>query len=114
MKNSVINFVKDFFDNGSSLRLINHTNIALIPKIDHPDSVDNFRPSSLYNVVYKVITKIIVNRLKPILEQLISHNQGAFAHGRSIHDNILIAHELFCSFRNRKGRMGEMAVILDL
>lgn len=114
VKNSVISLVKDFFVSGSSLRLINHTNIALIPKIDHPELVDNFRPISLCNVIYKIITKIIVNRLKPILNQLISHNQGAFAPGRSIHDNILISHELFCSFKNKKGKLGQMAVKLDL
>lgn len=61
----VIDLVRDFFTNGSSLNLINHTNIALIPKVDNPETVSNFRPISLCNVTYKIITKIMVNRLKP-------------------------------------------------
>ena len=114
VKDSVISLVQDFFANGTSLRLINHTNIALIPKIDHLEYVDNFRPIRLCNVIYKIVTKILVNRLKPILNQIISQNQGAFAPNRSIHDNILIAHELFSSFKNKKGKTGQMAVKLDL
>lgn len=106
--------VKDFFSIGSSLRLINHTHIALIPKVDNPEVVSNFRPISLCNVTYKIITKIMVNWIKPLLTYCISINQVAFAPGRSIQDNILIAHETFSSFKGRKGRNGAMAIKLDL
>lgn len=51
---SVISLIKDLFNNGTSLRLINHTNIVLIPKIDKPKTVSNYRPISLYNVSYKI------------------------------------------------------------
>lgn len=54
--------------------------------------------------------KIIVNRLKPILEQLISHNQGVFAPGKSIHNNIFIVHELFCSFKNTLGNLDSIMI----
>ncbi|KAB2596570.1 Cleavage and polyadenylation specificity factor subunit 1 [Pyrus ussuriensis x Pyrus communis] len=53
----VVNLVKDFFNNGSSLSLINHTNIAIIPKVENPELVSNFRPISLCNVTYN--TKIL-------------------------------------------------------
>ncbi|KAL6209023.1 hypothetical protein ACLB2K_019966 [Fragaria x ananassa] len=63
---------------------------------------------------YKIITKIMIKRLKPLLEKCISKNQGAFAPGRAIQDNILIAHEIFSDFHRRTGRNSAMAVKLDL
>lgn len=98
----------------SCLKLINHTKISLIPKVENPETVNNFRPFSLCNVTYKIITKLIVNRLQPIIEKCISNNQGAFAPKRSIHDNILIAHEILSTFKRRKGRMGAIVIKLDL
>lgn len=87
----ITNMVKDFFSTCSSLRLINHTHIALIPKVDNPKVVSNFRPISLCNVTYKIITKIMFNQIKPLLTHCIFRNQGAFAPGRSIQDNACLA-----------------------
>ena len=74
---SMVNLVKDFFNNGSSLSLINHTNIAIIPKVENHELVSNFRPISLCNVTYN--TKILVSRIKPLLNNCISKKPGAFA-----------------------------------
>lgn len=63
---SVVNLVKDFFNSGSSLKLINHTNIALIPKVENPELVFNFRPISL--CTYKIITTILVSRITPLVK----------------------------------------------
>lgn len=73
-----IQLVKNFFVNNLLLNPINHTNIVLIPKVDKPEVVNHFRPISLCNVVYKIITKIIITKLRPILSKCISANQGAF------------------------------------
>ncbi|XP_020426494.1 uncharacterized protein LOC109950787 [Prunus persica] len=66
-KHLLYQLVNDFFVNNIPLNPINHKNIALIPKIDNPESVDHFRPISLCNVVYMVIIKIVITRLQPIL-----------------------------------------------
>lgn len=76
--------------------------------------VNHFRPISLCNVSYKIISKTIVNRLRPLLAKCISKNQSAFAPSKSIFDNILIAHELFSNFGRKKCRRGDMAIKLDL
>ena len=71
-------------------KIINHTFIALIPKVNNPEKVSNFRPISLYNVIYKIISKVIANRLKPMLNSIISETQSVFIVDRLISNNILI------------------------
>lgn len=73
---------------------INATSISLIPKVDNPLMMKDFRPISCCNVTYKVITKILVRRLKPLLPSLISGNQSAFVQGKTIQSNILLIREL--------------------
>jgi hypothetical protein len=70
---------------------VNDTTIILIPKTDNPETLKDFRPISLCTVIYKVISKCMVNR--PILGEIISFNQSAFLPGRLITDNALVAFE---------------------
>ena len=82
---------------------LNHTFITLIPKVTYPEGVNHFKPISLCNVIYKIIFKILVNRLKPLMDKLITHFQNAFIKGRNIFDNILIAHEIMNDLRKKRG-----------
>ncbi|KAL0305148.1 UNVERIFIED_CONTAM: hypothetical protein Scaly_2995400 [Sesamum calycinum] len=84
----------DFFRSGRILRQLNHTIIALVPKSEHSPSVADYRPISCCNVIYKVITKIIADRLSPALVQLIDSSQAAFVGGQNITDNIFLAQEM--------------------
>jgi len=106
--------VKSFFHSGKILKQINHTFITLIPKCDNPSNTNHYRPISLCSTIYKIISKIITNRLKPLLQKLIHPLQGAFVADRAIQDNILIAHEIFHSFKSRKGLEDWMALKLDM
>jgi hypothetical protein len=93
LKAGIINGVKLFFLTGNMPEGVNDTAIVLIPKVDFPETMKDFRPISLCTVIYKIIAKCLVNRLRPILGDLISANQSAFVPGRLITDNAFIAFE---------------------
>ncbi|GLT80127.1 hypothetical protein SLA2020_515820 [Shorea laevis] len=88
--------------------------IALIPKGESPDVIQKFRPICLLNVAYKVLSKVIVNRLRPHLQHLIGPLQSSFLAGRSTTDNIILSQEAIHSMRRMKGRKGAMAFKIDL
>ena len=90
----------------------NSTFLALIPKEKEAKSFDRFRPISLCNIGYKIITKIMASRLKHILPNIILENQGGFVKGRKIWDNIILVQEVIHSSL-KDGDKG-MVVKLDL
>jgi hypothetical protein len=107
--------VKHFFETGNIPEGINDTVIVLIPKTNEADDIKDFRPISLCNVIYKVVSKCIVNRLRPLLQFLISETQSAFLPGRLISDNALIAFECFYHIqKNKKTEDNYCAYMLDL
>ena len=106
--------VSDCFNLGSEPRELNETLISLIPKVPNPVSMMQFRLISLCNTTYKVLSKILVQRLRGLLPDLVSPNQVAFVPGRQIQDNIIIAQEVFHKFKTMKGKTGYIAWKIDL
>ena len=111
----VVEVVLSALNSGGIPESQNFTFIALIPKIKVPKKVSNFRPISLCNVVYKLIAKVLVNRLKMILPYVVSDSQSAFLPGRLITDNVLVAFEtLHYLKRKTQGKARYMALKLDV
>jgi hypothetical protein len=93
----------------------NETTIVLIPKTKNPERITEYRPISLCNVLYKIISKVLVNRLKVILPNIISPTQSAFVPGRMITDNVLLAYEITHLMHTKMGgRDGLVAIKLDM
>lgn len=91
---------------------LNCTLIALVPKVEHPTSFSDFRPISLCNTMFKIVTKVISNRLKPILNHIILEEKSGFILGRSIVEGIIIAHEAIHTIRLAK--VDRMLIKLDI
>ncbi|KAL0439694.1 UNVERIFIED_CONTAM: hypothetical protein Slati_2452400 [Sesamum latifolium] len=98
----VCDAVTEFFQSGRLLKQINAMLLTLIPKVQLPLCVLDYRPISCCNVIYKAITKIIVKRMQRVLHLLINYSQNAFVPGRSISDNILLAQELLAGYNQSK------------
>lgn len=89
--------------------------MVLKPKVDTPQTLRDFRPISLCNVVYKIVSKVLSNRLKEVLPGLIDKVQSPFVAGRVIQDNMLIIFEIIHAMKNRRsGRRGDMAMKINI
>lgn len=94
IKGDIMRFISEFHRNGKLSRGINSTFIALIPKIDSPHRLNDFRPIALVGCLYKILSKVLANRLRLIIGRVVSETQTAFVKERQILDGILIANEL--------------------
>ncbi|GKC95261.1 sugar transport protein 13 [Tanacetum coccineum] len=103
IKKDVIKAVQELFINCTLLKELNHTIIALIPKVASPLKINDYRPISCCNILFKCISKIISNWMKDSLTMLISSNQSAFVPGRRITDNILLTQELMHNYHLDRG-----------
>ena len=105
MKEDILRVLFEFAKDGIIHGVTNETYICLIPKKANSSKVKDFRPISLVTSLYKIISKVLSNRLKGVLEDTISKNQGAFVAGRQILDVILVANEIVEDYR-KKGKEG--------
>lgn len=114
MSKGVLTTCLYILNNQGIIESLNHTFIALIPKVLKPRKVSEFRPISSCNVVYRIITKVISNRLKPILAYIISPTHSVFILNRLITDNIIISYECLQKIRYCKRKNGQVALKLDI
>ena len=94
LKEDVVHFLTEFHRNGKLSRGINTTFIVLTPKVDSPQHLNEYRPISLVGCMYKILAKVLANRLRKVVGSVISETQSAFVKNRQIMDGILIANEV--------------------
>lgn len=115
VEQDVYAMVHRFFHRGFILKELNLTNLVLIVKKECPETPGDFRPISLCNVTYRIISKVLANRLKDVIPSLISKFQNAFVKGRNISDNIILAGEmLHTSIRKRDPKSSGVVIRLTL
>ncbi|PKA50163.1 hypothetical protein AXF42_Ash020108 [Apostasia shenzhenica] len=110
----VLTVVHHFFSYGSMPKRWKDTLVVLIPKVQGAKLPSQFRSISLYTIIYKVITKILINQVKDVLNSLISQEQGAFVPGRGIADNCLLAQEILQKLASLKSSTGYMSIKVDM
>lgn len=112
IKQDILDVLEDSRRSKIVLKALNASFIALIPKQEKAMTSDRFKPIALCNVVYKIISKVIANRLKPLLLALDLEEQTRFVEGRQILNNIIQAHKIVHSLKSNK-QVG-MIMLLDL
>ncbi|KAL2901420.1 LINE-1 reverse transcriptase-like protein [Bienertia sinuspersici] len=115
LKDDTFQAATSFFNSGHLLKEMNQTHITLIPKGDSQEKASDFRPISLCNTSYKIISKCMVNRLKGIIRDIRGEFQNAFIPGRLMNDNCLLAHEFVNWVKHKKkGKLSAAVLKIDL
>jgi hypothetical protein len=90
------------------------TTIVLVPKVSKPEHLTNFKPISLCNVIYKVASKVLANRLKSFLSEIVSEEQSAFVPTKLITDNVLNAYECLHTTKRQQSKTPFFALKIDM
>ncbi|KAA3478413.1 LINE-1 reverse transcriptase isogeny [Gossypium australe] len=113
VKNDLFGLMSEFFIIGKLEKSINSSFITLIPKVENPIDISDFRPICLVSSLYKIVSKVLSRRLREIVEEVVTDTQCAFIRGRQIYDEVLIANELIHSVKKKGGDGGYLILKLD-
>ncbi|GKV26629.1 hypothetical protein SLEP1_g35894 [Rubroshorea leprosula] len=102
IKSDVVNFVQEFQEHGRLVRGSNASFIVLIPKTENPQGIEEYRPISLIGIMYKIIAKLLANRLRKLLPKVIGEQQMAFLEGRQLAEGVVIANEVIDEVKRKK------------
>ncbi|GLU23278.1 hypothetical protein SLE2022_393000 [Rubroshorea leprosula] len=102
IEKDVVEFVQEFSRNRKLVRGLNSSFIVLIPKKSNPVDLKDYRPISLINSLYKIISKVLANKIKKVLPKVISGTQSTFLGGRQITDGVLILNEVVEEIKRKK------------
>lgn len=111
---SIVNQVTQFFAENIMPRQVARSNLVLVPKCDNAAKLTDFRPISVCNVVYKLISKILAMRVRPYIAGCVSQDQCAFVPGRDISENVILLREVIHSFQSKCYRGEDFCLKLDL
>jgi hypothetical protein len=111
---STTKYLEDIFQKRTIPPKLNETLVCLIPKVGKPELIQQFRPIGLCNTIYKAITKVLVNRLKPYLSDVVHPLQASFVPGRKASDNVILVQEIIHSMSISRSKIGNMAIKIDL
>lgn len=115
VEKDVVEFCQRFLETGELKQEVNRTIVCLIPKVKKPQKMTELRPISLCSVLFRILSKVLANRLKICLPMLISANQSAFIEGRLLTDNALIAFEVNHYIKRRtQGTNGVVGLKIDV
>lgn len=98
----MLQLIDYFFVGNTKLHSLNHSWLILIPKRDSPSGIRDFRPICLLNCAYKIISKILANRLASVIDFLVDSSQSAFIKGQSILDNIVCVQEALLNIKKER------------
>ncbi|XP_058773250.1 uncharacterized protein LOC131647368 [Vicia villosa] len=94
LKEDVFLFVKDFYEKAKLTKACTSSFVTLVPKVNNPQTLNEFRPICLVGSFYKILAKLLANRLKRVIGKLVSNNQSAFIGGKNIADGVLVVNEV--------------------
>jgi hypothetical protein len=104
VKQDVMNFLNEFHVNAFLPKAFRSSFLTLIPKKDHPQELVDYRPICLIGSMYKILSKLLANRLKRVMGKLISKCQSAFLPNRQILDGVVVLNELIDLAKRRKDK----------
>lgn len=110
---SVLSLCHNIFTTSTIPPDLNRTYLCLIPKFENGNNIKNIRPIGLCNTVYKLVTKVIVNRIKPLLDKLIGPYQASFLKNRRAADCAIIVQEVVNHYQKMKGSKANMILKVD-
>ncbi|MCH94435.1 RNA-directed DNA polymerase (Reverse transcriptase), partial [Trifolium medium] len=113
IQHDVVNAVTEFFTTGWLLPNFNANTLILIPKTSNADTIDQYRPIAMANFKFKIISKVIADRLAQIMPTIISKEQMGFVHGRNIMDCLCLASEA-ANLLQSKVFGGNLALKIDV
>lgn len=111
----IFNYCLSVLNGDIEMDVINKNHIVLIPKIEKSRKISQFRSISLCNVLYKIIAKVLVNRINGMLDWGIDKGQGAFILKRLISDNVMITYKILYSLKmKKKGKRGNFTLKIGM
>jgi Reverse transcriptase (RNA-dependent DNA polymerase) len=110
----VCRIIQQALETGEAPKEWNACHIVLLPKSDQANTTKDFRPISVGNTLYRLLTKIITDRLLPYMSKIISNTETTFIKGRSIADNVIHMKEIIHSFYERQYKDKAFALKVDI